>query len=53
MANDYVEKEFQALIAARYKMKDVARRAQEDWNTYSAPLSQHAIRLTKRCSSWP
>lgn len=40
-ANDYVEREFQALIAARYKMKDVARKANDDWKYYSKPLELH------------
>jgi len=40
MANDYVEREFQALIAARYKMKDLARRSAEDWKNLSEPVLQ-------------
>lgn len=40
MANDYVEKEFQALIATRYKMKDIAHKAQQDWNEMTAPLEE-------------
>lgn len=39
-ANKYVEDEFQALIATRYKMKEMVRRAREDWDYYSKPLMQ-------------
>lgn len=40
LANDYVEKEFQALTAVRYKMKDTVARATRDWDHYSKPLEQ-------------
>lgn len=40
MANDYVESEFQALIAARYKMKDLVRRQDEEWEKNAKPLEQ-------------
>lgn len=38
LANDYVEREFQALLAIRYKMKDLAKRSEQDWDALSKPL---------------
>jgi len=39
-ANDYVEREFQALIAARYKMKDLALKTHDEWKKYGATLEE-------------
>jgi hypothetical protein len=40
MANDFVESEFQALLATRYKMKDVAKKAEEEFQSYMEPLEK-------------
>lgn|ERR1719265_3118382 len=39
-ANKYIEDEFQALTATRYKMKELVRRNAEDYAKYSAPLGE-------------
>lgn len=40
MANDYVEREFQAMTAIRYKMKDMVAKAEADWDSLSKPLEK-------------
>jgi len=40
MANDYVEREFQALIATRYKMKSLYNASMDDWARLAKPLEE-------------
>lgn len=38
MANDYVEQEFQAALAVRYKLKDLYNKVVDEWDQYKKPV---------------